>query len=174
MKRGLAPEKRGRLRAIAHSEALVPKSGTTRDNLHEVYRKIHNLEDEHGKYMGDETVFFDLMIAEVMSRFMFASKEQATNYTTAMIFTQKFQHLWPWAVNERRKALAARKERYRIFAKKLLTGAKSLSLPDKDYRTRNASDDQKQASPSELVQAFENYAKKCGIPVTRFELPKTE
>lgn len=177
VKRGLTPEKRGKLRAIAHGEVLVPKSGTVRDNLREVCAKnlrevcakIRSLEAKHGKYMGDETVFFDLMIAEVMSRFVFASKESATNYTIAMIFTQKFQHLWPWAVNERSKALAARKERYRILAKNLLTGACSLSLPDKDYRTRNASDDQKQASPSELVQALENYAKKCGISVTRFE-----
>jgi hypothetical protein len=170
VKRGLSAEKRGRLRAMTHGEVLVPKSGTVCDNLREVYKKIRSLEAEHGKYMGDETVFYDLMIAEVMSRFVFESKEQATSYTTAMIFTQKFQHLWPWAVNERRKALVSRKEQYRILAKNLLTGANSLSLPDKDYRARNVAEDQKQASPSELVQALESYAKKCGIPVTRFEL----
>jgi hypothetical protein len=170
IKRGLLAEKRNTLRHIYRSTVLVAKDGDVRDNLRAVFAKMRDIEAVHGKYAGgDATLYVDLVMEEVGKRFTFSSKSDVDNFTTAMIFTQNYQHLYPWAERERRKSLAARKECYRILAKKLLTGAASVVLPDKDYRARNMSEDQKSASPSELVHVVENFAQRNGIAVHREE-----
>ena len=162
----LHAEKRKAMRRIYRHTALVPKTGTARDNLRAIFAKMREIEAAHGKYAGGDTALFvDLVEEEVGKRFIFQSKVELDNFTTAMIFTQSYQHLYPWAERERSKFLAARKERYRVFTKKLLTGAASVVLPDEDYRTRNLSDDQKSASPSELVHVVENFAQRNDIAV---------
>lgn len=82
--------------------------------------------------------------------------------STGWLFRERYQHLYPWAVNERSKSLLHRREIHRIFAS-TLAGVKEIHVPNTDYRTRFMSDAQKLVSPSELLSAIKNFAEREGI-----------
>jgi hypothetical protein len=169
---GLETESRSTLRYIGRPDnpILHPKPTTDIYNaLSLVSSEYRKMEEEHGHFSGGgEHAGEDLAEAiylKLKQFFDFEDKSQGLNFTTAWMFRQKYQHLYPWAVNEREGSLLYRREVYRVFAKTLLTGVKELHIPNTDYRNRNMKDEQKLTAPSEFLGILTNIAQREGVEI---------
>jgi hypothetical protein len=188
---GLSEEKRGSMRWIGRPDnpIITPKAGVdTNAALSLVAAEFRHHEKEHGHFGGGGEKAGDDLVDDFYLRlkdlFTFPDRMQGLNFTTGWLFRQKYQHLYPWAVNERSGCLLHRREIYRMFAKELLSDAKELHTPDTDYRNRNMSDEQKLAAPSELLAILKNFAIREGVETIEEEeaevsanikhMPKTE
>jgi hypothetical protein len=167
---GLEAEKRSNLRYIGRpfNPVLKPKEGVDLKAaltiVAEEFRHLEKVSGPHGG--GGEEGTRDMVEAvflKMKEYFTFSDRAQGLDFTTGWMFRQRFQHLYPWAVNERSSSLLHRREIARVFATQVLKNAMELHIPDTDYRTRNMSEEQKLASPSELLSVLKNYAEGKGI-----------
>ena len=168
---GLEAEKRGDLRYIGRmfNPIVTPLDGVNpKQAFSKVAAEVRALEDAIGPYGGaGESAtkdFVDAVYMKLTKFFRFPDRAQGLNFVTGWLFRERYHHLYPWAANERTKALLYRRELYRIFAS-TLAGAKEIHIPNTDYRTRFMSDEQKLVSPSELLNTIKSFAEREGIMV---------
>ena len=98
---GLEPKKRGDLRWMGRPDALKPKDGVeTKSALSLVASDWREREDEegpHGVAGGGAENEIRTVYANLKRFFTFTDEFEGLNFTTAWMFRQKFQHLYPWA-----------------------------------------------------------------------------
>lgn len=102
------------------------------------------------------------------------TKGQTRFLAICTLFTERFEHLFPWGVNLRSKSLRHRKHNYRVFANYFLDGVTELTLPKANLRTRRMSDVQRASAPAELLTALKHAADRMGIAVKEIKAAKKE
>jgi hypothetical protein len=181
---GLNAESRGAMHHAYHSWCfMLCPNGSTEQQVGQFKSNLRELRAfarlRHGQFKiaggtsggnyGDSyPVTIALMTEKVMVMFNL-KKTQASAFAALVAFDERYVHLFQWAANLPRKVLRRRKDIYRNIASRLGRRAAAISVPDVDYRTRQMTEEQAIASPSELVNVLKNFADREGL---RFEKRK--
>ncbi len=92
--------------------------------------------------------------------------EQAEVLAILSIAVERWEHLKPWATNQRSRSLRRRTHEYRYFASRFLEGVSTLKIPAKSAnRPRHMSDENRNFGASFLIDALRFYAEREGVAI---------
>jgi hypothetical protein len=153
-----------RLYRVWRSNILESASGEPArfEQLREAFRELRLIGRENIK-STDWTTAVKLVAyrAEAMLGMPFSQAEVFAIVNNA---TERYEHLYPWAVVVREKALAKRKDEYRQFAVHFLKNVRQVHLPKtKKNQNRFMTDAERNFAASLLLDAVRSVAQREGV-----------
>lgn len=134
--------------------------------VHEKIREDHAaVKSVGGSYNGSYQNSHDMVTVELLQHFDL-TRSEAEVLAALTLFVERFDHLYPWAVNLREKALSYRREEYRKLAARLARQYSIINLAKGSAPSRGAKDFEKAGklvAASILEGAIKNAADREGV-----------